>query len=76
MDETYVGGRRLGPYGRSGIGKAIVFGMKERDGRMAAEIVPNVKNETLREIVDETVEPGSIVSTDELLSYNLLTGDG
>lgn len=31
---------------------------------------------TLRKVVLDRVEPGSTVSTDELYSYNLLTGDG
>ena len=31
---------------------------------------------TLRGVVLENVEPGSVVSTDELMSYGLLAGDG
>lgn len=38
--------------------------------------IPNVKKETLRGVVLQSVEPGSMVSTDELYSYNLLTSDG
>jgi transposase len=34
------------------------------------------KKATLRGVVLDNVEPGSIVSTDELMSYGLLTGDG
>lgn len=43
---------------------------------MKAQIIPNVKKDTLRDVVLDNVEPGSIVSTDELVSYGLLTGDG
>lgn len=76
-DEAYVGGRRSGgKRGRGAPGKTIVFGMVERDGRMVAETVPDVKKATLREAVLRNVEPGSTVSTDELMSYGLLTGDG
>jgi transposase-like protein len=76
-DEAYVGGRRSGgKRGRGAPGKTIVLGMKERDGRMVAETIPNIKKDTLREVVTRNVEPGSIVSTDELMSYGLLTGDG
>ncbi len=75
-DEAYVGGRRPGKRGRGAAGKTIVFGMKERGGRMMAEVIPDIKKATLREKVNEKVEPGSIVSTDELFSYGLLTGDG
>jgi hypothetical protein len=34
------------------------------------------KKDTLREVVLENVEKGAIVSTDELMSYGLLTPDG
>ena len=37
---------------------------------------PNIKKATLRDVVLNNVEPGSIVSTDELMSYGLLEGDG
>ena len=43
---------------------------------MIAGTISNVKKDTLRKVVPDTVEPGSTVSTDELYSYNLLTGDG
>src|SRR6185437_6525047 len=76
-DEAYVGGMRHGgKRGRGAPGKTIVFGMKERGGLIVAEIIPDVKKATLREIVNEKVEPGSIVSTDELMSYGLLESDG
>jgi transposase len=66
LDEAYVGGHRPGKRGRGAAGKTIVFGMKERDGRMVAESVPNVRKNTLREATLRNVEKGSIVSTDEL----------
>lgn len=75
-DECYVGGVRPGKRGRGAAGKTIVFGMKERDGRMVTEVIPNVKKATLREAVNRNVQVGSVVSTDELLSYGLLEGDG
>jgi transposase len=76
-DEAYVGGRRSGgKRGRGAPGKTIVMGLKERDGRIATAVIPNVKKVTLRAVVNEKVEKGSIVSTDELMSYGLLTGDG
>lgn len=43
---------------------------------MAAKVIPNVKRDALRDAVLDNVEPGSTVSTDELVSYGLLTGDG
>lgn len=77
LDEAYVGGRRSGgKRGRGAPGKTIVMGLVERGGAMAAVVIPNVKKDTLRDVVLEKVEPGSTVSTDELYSYGLLTGDG
>jgi hypothetical protein len=53
-----------------------VMGMAERGGKIAAQVIPDIKKVTLRGVVLDNVEPGSIVSTDELMSYGLLTGDG
>jgi transposase-like protein len=76
LDEAYVGGRRPGKRGRGAAGKTIVMGLKQRGGRMATEVIPNIKKDTLREVVSRNVQPGAIVSTDELVSYGLLEGDG
>jgi transposase len=77
LDEAYVGGRRSGgKRGRGAPGKTIVMGMAERGGRVAAEIVPDIQKATLRDVTLQNVEPGSTVSTDELVSYGLLEGDG
>jgi transposase-like protein/predicted RNA-binding Zn-ribbon protein involved in translation (DUF1610 family) len=77
LDEAYVGGRRSGgKRGRGAPGKTIVMGLVSRDGPMKAVVIPDVKKDTLRDVVLDNVAPGSVVSTDELYSYNLLTGDG
>ncbi len=76
-DEAYVGGRRSGgKRGRGAPGKTIVMGLAERQGRMKAVVIPNVKKDTLRGVVTKNIEKGATVSTDELYSYSLLTGDG
>lgn len=77
LDEAYVGGRRSGgKRGRGAPGKTIVMGLASRDGNMKAVVIPDVKKDTLRNVVLDNVEAGSTVSTDELVSYNLLNGDG
>lgn len=76
LDEAYVGGHRPGKRGRGAAGKTIVMGLKERGGRMQAEVIPDIKKDTLRGVVTRSVELGATVSTDELMSYGLLTGDG
>ena len=72
IDEAYVGGHRPGKRGRGAAGKTIVMGIKERDGRMETAVIPNVKKDTLRNVVLDKVESGSVVSTDELMSYGWL----
>lgn len=76
LDEAYIGGHRPGKRGRGAAGKTIVMGLKERGGRMETVVIPNVKTDTLKAVVTGAVEPGSTVSTDELVSYGLLEGDG
>lgn len=76
LDEAYVGGHRPGKRGRGAAGKTIVMGLKERGGRLTTEVIPNIKKATLRGVVLDNVEKGSIVSTDELMSYGLLNDDG
>jgi transposase len=51
------------------------MGLQERGGRLQAEVIPNVRKPTLRNVVTRNVEPGTIVSTDELMSYGLLERD-
>lgn len=75
-DEAYIGGKRPGKTGRGAAGKTIVVGVKERGGPVKAVVVPNAKTESLRTVVNASVEKGSHVSTDEWNAYSLLTGDG
>ncbi len=80
IDEALVGGRmpvaKGGKIGRGSPNKTIVLGMKQRGGKIVTEVIPNVKMVTIKPIVLETVEPGTKVSTDELLSYGLLENFG
>ncbi len=77
MDEAYVGGREIGgKKGRGTSNKTVVFGIKERGGRIRAAVVPDASMASLRKVVLENVKPGSIVSTDEHRGYNLLVRDG
>lgn len=76
VDETYVGGRQPGTRGRGAKGKTIVVGMKQRNGAIKTKVVENVRKASLQPVVEANVEPGSVVSTDELRSYNLLMPRG
>lgn len=43
---------------------------------MKAVVIPNVKKDTLREVVLDNVDKGATVSADELYNYNLLKSEG
>jgi len=77
-DETYVGGAVKNMHaskvdrtkvGTGGKGKAIIFGLKSRDGEYRASVVPAVNAEVLHKEIRENVATGSILYTDENRSY-------
>ena len=81
VDESYIGGKsanmhkadRLrkgaGGGGTVGSGKVPILGLRERGGRVRAEVVPDVKRRTLNPAVHRSVEPGSTVYTDANRAY-------
>lgn len=76
VDETYVGGVRPGKRGRGAAGKTVVFGMMEHGGDVMTKVVPNVRRATLQPIIQENVEAGSEIHSDELLSYKTIDTKG
>jgi transposase-like protein len=76
LDEAYVGGKRPGTRGRGAKGKAIVFGMVQRDGEFRGRVVPDVKRATLEPIIVQNIDAGSVISTDEMPSYKRLKKAG
>ena len=71
-DESYFGGVRKGKRGRGAAGKVAVFGLLKRGGKVYTAIIPNAKTETLLPIIQEKVQPDSIVYTDTFRAYNAL----
>ena len=71
-DESYFGGKRKGKRGSGAGGKVAVFGLLKRGGRVYTAIIPNAKTKTLLPIIQEKVEPDSIVYTDTFGAYNAL----
>jgi transposase len=71
-DESYFGGVRKGKRDRGAGGKVAVFGLLKRGGKVYTAIIPNAKTETLLPIIEEKVEPDSVVYTDAFKAYNAL----
>jgi transposase-like protein len=84
-DETYVGGKAenmhkwerlcMGVQGRGTVGKAIVFGVlqrntKEEKSKVKTRVVKNTRKATLQPEIRRSVEAGSTLYTDALQSYN------
>lgn len=72
---AYLGGRQHGQFGR-GSKKTVVLGIKERGGRVHAQVVPNAKTDSLRGPILKHVAKGATVSTDQWQAYSLLKRDG
>jgi transposase len=72
VDESYFGGVRKGKRGRGAAGKVPVFGILKRGGRVYTQVIPDAAGQTLMPIIQERVQPDSIVYTDCWRGYNVL----
>jgi len=52
--------------------KPPIFGMIERGGEVRIVMLENVQQNTIRPLVVETIEPGTLVNTDEYAIYDAL----
>ena len=74
-DETYVGGRNKNRHkdkkveGSGPVGKGIVLGMSEKNGRKKAVVVSNIERETILQEINKHVRKGTTLATDEGKHY-------
>ncbi|WP_299942208.1 transposase [uncultured Microbulbifer sp.] len=52
--------------------KPPIFGMIQRGGQVAIRMLANVKQATIRPLVEATIAPGTLVYTDEYNIYDRL----
>ena len=76
LDESYFGGTRKGKRGRGAAGKVPVFGILKRGGKVYTQVIPDAKSNTLMPIIQEKIQPDSIVYTDCWRGYNVLDVSG
>jgi transposase-like protein len=84
VDETFIGQKARNMHkhkraekitGRGPKDKAIVFGMMERDGEVRVMHVEKRTKKELQSAIRDHVEAGAAIFSDELLSYDGLSGD-
>ncbi len=83
-DETFIGGKARNMHsdvklrrirGTGGKDKTAVMGIVERGGKVRTSVVPNRRKNALQAEVRKHVEPGSVLYTDALPSYNDLANE-
>ncbi|MFM9977859.1 MAG: IS1595 family transposase [Sphingomonadaceae bacterium] len=80
-DETFVGGKEKNKHAservgglQGGKGKAVVFGMLDRDGDLRTVHTTNLRAQNVQGIIVANVEAGASVMTDEHPGFNGLSG--
>jgi transposase-like protein len=74
IDETFIGGEKSGKRGRGAAGKELVVIAAQKDGlkfgRIRLQRVPDASENSLKNVIQNNIEPGSIIQTDGWQGYN------
>lgn len=77
VDETYIGGEKTGKRGRGAAGKTLVVIVAQEEGHITGRIrmkcVLDASGDSLESTIKETVEPGSVIKTDDWKGYSRLS---
>lgn len=70
-------GRRRRLKGKRGRGTLVaekppIFGMLQRGGQIVIRMLENVKQATIKPLIKQTIQPGSLICTDEYTIYSRL----
>lgn len=80
VDETFVGGERVGKRGRGAAGKSLVLIAAQKDGkrigRIRLVVIPNASAASIEQAVKQMVEPGALIQTDGWTGYSRLKQKG
>ncbi len=68
-DDTYIGGRQKGKRGRGAAHKTVVLGLRTRRGQVRSLVIPSLKTQQVRAILEQHVAKGTRLYTDEFSSY-------
>ena len=77
MDESYFGARRMrGLRGRGAVGKTIVFGLKQRRGKVYTQVIKNCSQKVILPLIKSKVSMTSTLYTDGFKTYDGLVNMG
>ena len=77
MDESYFGARRIrGLRGRGARGKTIVFGLKQRQGKVYTQVIKNCSQGAIIPLISQRVSKSSTIYTDGFKTYDGLVNMG
>ena len=77
IDESYFGAKRIrGKRGRGSYGKTIVFGLKQREGKVYTQVIKNCSQKAIIPLINQRISKSAIVYTDGFKTYDGLVNMG